>query len=313
PRLEAAQAEVGAPAHQHDLGDLEGERDRMLLRDHRQPLRKRAPCILFRGPLRELEGAAIGPQHAARHAQQRGLPRACAADQADQLSLGEREVDAAQHGAALERHLDPGQAERAHVRSLRAAARRSRNTNRGPPASAVIAPTGSSRPPSTVRATVSHSTRKAAPPRAEAGRRSRWSGPTLSRSRCGMMRPTKPIRPETETAAPTMREVATSSSRRTASTGTPSCAAGASPRARRFSARPKGSATARPSARNAATQPATSKRASERFPISQRKMLAPCVRPAPLARNTIAAEANALKTTPVSRSVVGERGARAPG
>ena len=61
-------------------------------------------------------------------------------------------------------------------------------------------------------------------------------------------------------------------------------------------------AATRPAARNTSTQPAMSMRAAERLPISHRKIEAPSVSPAIEARKTMAAEAKALNTTPVSSS-----------
>ena len=60
---------------------------------------------------------------------------------------------------------------------------------------AVTTPTGISDGAMTVRATVSARTRSMAPSKAEAGRRKRWSGPQIIRTRWGTIRPTKPIKP----------------------------------------------------------------------------------------------------------------------
>jgi len=55
----------------------------------------------------------------------------------------------------------------------------SSQTKNGPPNSAVATPTGISTGASTLRETVSQMTRKAPPPKIQAGKRTRWSGPTM--------------------------------------------------------------------------------------------------------------------------------------
>ncbi len=71
----------------------------------------------------------------------------------------------------------------------------------GPPQMAVMIPTGNSEGGMTTRPTVSHSTRKIPPIRAEAGTRIRWSGEMSKRVKWGINKPTKAIRPLIETAA----------------------------------------------------------------------------------------------------------------
>ena len=77
---------------------------------------------------------------------------------------------------------------------------------KGPPKAAVITPTGNSIGARIVLARVSDAIRKEAPSNAEAGMRRRWSGPKISRTECGTIRPTKPIRPHTETDAAVIKE-----------------------------------------------------------------------------------------------------------
>ena len=61
-----------------------------------------------------------------------------------------------------------------------------------------------------------------------------------------MIKPTKPIKPETETAAPTISEPATSRTRRWDSVETPNCSAVSSPRARTLSPRAEINAQLKP-------------------------------------------------------------------
>ena len=72
----------------------------------------------------------------------------------------------------------------------------------GPPKPEVSTPIGSSAGTTMVRATRSASSIRHAPTQAAAGSRRRWSGPTSERARCGAIRPTKPITPDSATAAP---------------------------------------------------------------------------------------------------------------
>ena len=70
----------------------------------------------------------------------------------------------------------------------------------GPPMSAVKMPMGRSAKGIRVRSSRSAMVMSKAPPKAEAGSRILFSGLVMVRSRCGMIRPTKPIRPANDTA-----------------------------------------------------------------------------------------------------------------
>ncbi len=70
----------------------------------------------------------------------------------------------------------------------------------GAPKQAVRMPTGMSLVK--VRVSASAHTRRMAPASAAAGKRKRWSGPTISRITCGVIRPMNPIEPATATAMP---------------------------------------------------------------------------------------------------------------
>ena len=78
--------------------------------------------------------------------------------------------------------------------------------NTGAPMTAVTAPTGISAGAMIVRASVSARIRNMPPSRNEAGSNSRWSGPKIIRVTWGMMSPTNPTTPLTDTTAPVMTE-----------------------------------------------------------------------------------------------------------
>ena len=72
----------------------------------------------------------------------------------------------------------------------------------GPPANAVMMPTGSSDGETNVLANVSAIIKNAPPTNAAAGMSRRWSAPKIRRTACGTTIPMKPIMPLTETTAP---------------------------------------------------------------------------------------------------------------
>ena len=78
---------------------------------------------------------------------------------------------------------------------------------------AVMMPTGIPTGATIVRATRSHTMRNAAPNSADAGSTSRWSAPTMSRTMCGTMMPTKSTGPPSDTAAPVDSDALTSAMR----------------------------------------------------------------------------------------------------
>src|SRR5580704_13284107 len=73
---------------------------------------------------------------------------------------------------------------------------------KGPPASAVITPTGISVGARTVRERVSQRARKAAPKRKEHGSNARWSAPSFRRRAWGTMSPTNPMGPVSDVTIP---------------------------------------------------------------------------------------------------------------
>ncbi|MNF16540.1 hypothetical protein D3C80_2196000 [compost metagenome] len=66
---------------------------------------------------------------------------------------------------------------------------------KGPPATAVIRPSGTSAGGSTLRAIASATVTTSAPASALAGSTQRWRGPTHQRAICGAARPTKATSP----------------------------------------------------------------------------------------------------------------------
>jgi len=77
---------------------------------------------------------------------------------------------------------------------------------KGPPRAAVITPTGNSTGARRVLPNVSEAMRKEAPTNAEEGRRRRWSDPKANRTEWGIISPTNPIKPHTETDAAVIKE-----------------------------------------------------------------------------------------------------------
>ncbi len=72
---------------------------------------------------------------------------------------------------------------------------------------------------------VSAQSSKMAPEKKQAGISTRLSGPTMNRRRCGIIRPTKPIIPETETQIAVISEAAIRRILRVLSVSTPKVSA----------------------------------------------------------------------------------------
>src|SRR5207244_4067722 len=156
-----------------DLGDRVRERREGLLRHGRDQARQLAPPVACDRAAVDLDRPVRRRKLARDHAEQRRLPRAVRAEERAQLARRDLEVDAVQHLAP------PPEAERdpAHPDHPSAPVRRDARSTRknGPPQRAEITPTGSSSGAAIVRAAVSASTRKVAPPRKDAGTSRRWS------------------------------------------------------------------------------------------------------------------------------------------
>src|SRR5207244_5669682 len=133
-------------------------------------------------------------EQAATDPRQRALSRGVGPDHADHLAGADRERGAGDSFGCARGvpEMQVAGLEQERHRRLRRSI-----TNSGAPMMAVTAPTGGSapRPRKRTRASASARTRKAAPPRAEAGRTTRWSGPVTSRTAWGTTNPTKPTSP----------------------------------------------------------------------------------------------------------------------
>src|SRR5439155_25774242 len=238
---------VRRATHQDDRERREREVDGGVLGDDGEPARNLAPSVGREGSPREPDGARARREDPRQEPDERRLAASVRTDHAEDLPGQEREADRAENLARAVAERDRVRLEERGHPSARRRSRCRRERKKGPPVSAVTTPTGSSAGPSIVRASVSAQVRKAPPPRNEAGRRRRWSGPSRRRSRWGTIKPTKPIMPLIDTAAPTSSDAATNTARRARSTSTPSWRAPSSPAARRF----KSSACRRSQARPA--------------------------------------------------------------
>ena len=142
-----------------------------------------------------------------------------------------------------------------------------------------------------------------APARAEAGRRNRWSGPQIMRTRWGTTSPTKPISPLTETTAPVIKEAKTKAIFLTLSTSTPSSEAVSSPKATRFRSFAREKRTALPRRRYRKMPPRDCEAIYSRFPISQKVTLKRRSSLVQEIRNMMMARKKALTMNP-ARSMV---------
>src|SRR5713101_2644870 len=115
-----------------------------------------------------------------------------------------------------------------------------------------MTPTESSAGATTLRASVSASSRKAPPPSTAAGITRRLSGPSNIRRTCGTISPTKPMGPTKATTAEVRSAAPAKTRRLSRSASTPSCWALSSPRASRLSGRACPTTSQRPTAVRAA-------------------------------------------------------------
>ena len=169
--FERPEPQVRGPPHQRHLVGGEGEIVGRVLREEGDPAGALATREARERLALERNRALLGRQEAAAEPRQRALPGRVGADDADHLAAREAERDA---GHRL------GSAGRVAVAQLAGVEQRHcrlriRRTKSGAPTIAVTAPTGGSapNPRKSTRASASASTRKAAPPRAEAGRTTR--------------------------------------------------------------------------------------------------------------------------------------------
>src|SRR5439155_1765815 len=238
-RRERAEARVAAEAH-HPL-DPPGEGRLLPLRHQGRELRQLGGPPPRKRPPGERHRAALQRRQAEDRASQRRLAAAVRADDGDELTLADRQVDAVER-----RQAHPGISDgRVPRLENHRSERRRRRAKSGTPTSAVTAPTGSSSGRATVRAAVSASTRNPPLARNTAGRRRRCAGPRAPRSAWGATRPTNPITPQTATLAAVRSDVARYTRRRARPASSPSARAGSSPSESRSSARGEANRTTR--------------------------------------------------------------------
>src|SRR5919201_1153117 len=215
---------------------------RRMLRQERDPAGALTAREAGHGRALQEQRAVLGRQEAAADTRQRALSGRVGSDDAHHFAARNRDRDARD---GLEGGLGMPVPQLAAVQQ-RHRRLRIRRTNSGAPTMAVTAPTGGSapRPRKSTRASASARMRNAAPPSADAGSTTRWSGPVSRRTACGTIRPTKPTRPVKATAIPTAALAAKKANSRVRPTSTPSAAAPSSPSASRLS-RPASATRAR--------------------------------------------------------------------
>src|SRR6185436_19484856 len=203
--LAAPHREMRIAAEQHGLADPLRKEVVFALRDHADDpgelLATPLVCRLFT----DRGGPGAGSQGAEGDANERRLPASVRTEHGDETAGGNSRGHARQRvagriGIAIG---NVGQLQR-HA----TVQRRNNNANTGTPISAVTTPTGSSLGATTVRASVSAIASRAPPPMKDAGSNARWRCPQVPRARCGTMSPTKPMTPETATAAAVSSEAA---------------------------------------------------------------------------------------------------------
>jgi len=146
------------------------ERDEALLRNDREPLSDLAAREPVERDARQPDLPMVREKRAREHTQERGLARAVRPDHDQKAPARELEIHAIEHCGRAERvSHSAGDEQRLVHDGILASSRRSSTRKSGPPTSAVSAPTGSSTGASTIRASVSATTRNAAPASAEAG------------------------------------------------------------------------------------------------------------------------------------------------
>jgi len=172
--LAAERAEERRAAERHHLAHAERKGHGRVLRHHGDALRDLAPRQPGQRTAGERDLARVRAKRPRERAEQRGLARAVRSGDDHEPPGLERQVHSAQHRHAPERVRDPARGdERGAHDGSRASSRRSSTRNSGPPTSEVSAPTGSSVGASTTRASVSATSRNAAPASADAGTSSR--------------------------------------------------------------------------------------------------------------------------------------------
>ena len=188
-------AEMGGPAHQHEIEHRIGE-VRLGLRDIGDRRARARPATGGDGPAVDSDLAGERRQQSEQRLEQRGLADAVGAEQAEYLAGGsDRSMPLATTRCRSRSTARRPAARLSSSFAGRAPAAR-RRPGRRPARSARRAGSRCARP---MRASVSIATMKAAPSRMEAGSSRSKRGPTSRRAICGTISPIQPMTPEIAT------------------------------------------------------------------------------------------------------------------
>src|SRR2546423_10590382 len=209
--LEAQRASVGMPALQDELPDARGKQQRTFLLDHSDTLRAHSRSKGMCDEAVEQDAPRQRLQCAGDQFEQRGLATGVGPENGDNFSgtsleavglerekrslrgirgIGIADLFDAQANIGAGARVTGLPCGKTVASAAHASLRRKRYIKRGAPASAVMAPTGSSEGATTVRASVSATTKAMAPPKAAVGNKTRWSEPNSRRITWGTSRPT---------------------------------------------------------------------------------------------------------------------------
>src|SRR6185369_14005656 len=172
--------------------------------------------------------------------------------------------------------------------------------NNGAPINAVMAPTGNSLGAMIVRANVSATITKSAPPSAAAGMLIRLSLPSDKRARCGTTSPTYPTDPLAATELPTNKLATTNTTTRTRPTSTPRSNASRSPSINKFNERACSVNATAPAIAITIVSGKSVLLAPDRSPSSQNVNERILVASIMTVTNTITEERNVVTITPAS-------------
>src|SRR5439155_8283316 len=207
----------------HDLADGEWKERLEDLRDDGDATRDRRASDRDEIVAIKRDSARRRSQESSEDAEERRLAGAVRTHERDELAAADRETDVVQDRAPAVARAHMLRRQLGHTITWRERTRSSRKN--GAPTSPVITPTGSSAGEMSVRAPRSASTRAIAPAGRLASTRRRCVAPTTKRSACGITRPTNPMSPAIDTAAPVRSAVAPRTPRVVRSRSIPSAAA----------------------------------------------------------------------------------------
>src|SRR5882672_1851790 len=292
-----------AGAHAHNLGDREWKTDRDALRQYRSVPGELLRPICGHIASFKMHSTRTGPQLAGQNTQQGRFSGAVRAHNGNGLACRNGEIDMAEQRCASGTGMDCFCLDQSRHSPTNARWRSKRNRKNGAPRIAVTMPTGNSAGAANVRANVSATSRTSAPKQAVAGNRKRWPGPISRRNRCGTTMPTKPMTPDTETAAPAASATNTMAVCLRRSTAMPMWKASASPSTNR--SRPR--AVKAMESKSAVTKGAIAQTFGQVAPASepnvQNVMSRNCRSSARKTRSPVPAPASALNASPASSNV----------